>query len=336
MKAWLSACVPCLVLAGLVSAQSEQGNERESVRGPVTVRVRLEPERPRIGDALLLEIEAVAEPGVELLMPEFGEALGRFQIVDFVPFEEVDETGRSVARQRYRLQSFRSGPQRISPIAIEFVDRRPGERPAPEGADAYELLSEPLEFVVESGLEEGSALELRSAKGPLDPRGAGGALLWSLLGVLLLAAIAAPFAWRFWMAQRARFAQRSAFDVARAELDALLARGRPQREGDMDPFFVALSAIVRRYLEARFRLRSPELTTEEFLEAMSDSPDLTSAHQGLLQDFLRRADLVKFAHHVPDAASVEASIAAVERFLEDTRERSDAAEPGSAAVPAHG
>ena len=60
-------------------------------------------------------------------------------------------------------------------------------------------------------------------------------------------AAAAPFAWRFWLAERLRRRQRSAYEVARSELDALLYRGRPSAE-TMDAFYVDLSLIVRRYL----------------------------------------------------------------------------------------
>ena len=88
----------------------------------------------------------------------------------------------------------------------------------------------------------------------------------------------------------------------------------------MEPFYVELSAIVRRYLEDRFELRAPELTTEEFLEAVAASPDITSDHQQLLRSFLRQADLVKFAHTVPGEGAVEESLRSARRFLEETRE----------------
>jgi hypothetical protein len=101
----------------------------------------------------------------------------------------------------------------------------------------------------------------------------------------------------------------------------------------MDLFFVKLSGIVRRYLEARFGLRSPELTTEEFLEAMRDSPDLVRAHQEMLRRFLQRADLVKFAHRIPGATEVEESIAVAQRFLEETRESPATAEQTPSAPP---
>ena len=67
-------------------------------------------------------------------------------------------------------------------------------------------------------------------------------------------------------------------------------------------------------------LRSPELTTEEFLGEMGRSPDLARGHQQLLRAFLEQADLVKFAAHVPSGDDLSAQIQAAEAFLEETRE----------------
>ena len=182
--------------------------------------VALEPAAPRIGDALSFELEVVAEPDVELLMPEFGEALDRFPIVDFAPSEGIDDQGRTVAAQRYTLDTFRSGAQSVPPILIEFVDRRPGRDPAPEGEDAYELLTERLDFEVASLLPEGAALELDGrARGARPPGAARTPSLALRVGGARGRRCAAPFAYRAWQAQRARARQRSAYEIWRAALD---------------------------------------------------------------------------------------------------------------------
>ncbi|MFQ5655810.1 MAG: hypothetical protein ACE5GW_13905, partial [Planctomycetota bacterium] len=141
---------------------------------------------------------------------------------------------------------------------------------------------------------------------------------WVAAALAILAA-ASPFLLRAWSRWRRLARRRSAYEVARTRLDRLLARPLPGAE-DVAPFFVELSGIVRRYLENRFELRAPELTTEEFLEAASASPDLSAEHQPPLRDFLRVSDLVKFAHHVPDAEAIEGAIVTARRFLEETRE----------------
>jgi len=322
-RAVLFGAIAIFLLIGSRGASEPAGSpeslEGRVERGPVSVTLVLRPAAPVIGDVLELELEVRSEPDVEVLMPEFGEALGRFEIVDFAPSQRLDDEGRTLSRQRYRLQPSRSGAQSIPPLRVEFVDRRPGRDLAPAGEDAYEILTERLVLEVGRILEADAPLDLEQPHPDLGPRrtGLGPPWAWGLGGLALLVA-AAPFAWRAWQAGLARRRQRSAYEIARAALDALLAGGRPNA-ARMDAFYVELSLIVRSYLEDRFGLRSPELTTQEFLTEMGRSPDLARSHQQLLRGFLTQADLVKFAGLRPDAEAVGDSIASAERFLEETR-----------------
>ena len=279
--------------------------EKKSERGPVTAVLRLEPSHPVIGDRCTLSLSVTAEDGVEVLMPDFGQSLDRFTIREFVPRQHVGEDGRMIHEQRYVLEPPMSGRLTIPPLLIEFVDHRPGHKPAPEDEDAYELLTEPVTFDVQS-----------------DPLPAAGRRpwLWWAAGLLALGLVGA-LAWRQVAAARSRARRRSAFDVAASRLEALAARPRPATAEAIDAFFVELSSIVRRYLEDRFELRAPELTTEEFLQAAGRTPELTEAHRGFLRDFLRRADMVKFARFIPERNDIEAALRAARRFLHETRER---------------
>jgi len=325
----LAAALAALVAGAATAAVYEKTVEN----GPVRATLRIEPDAPRIGDPVVLTLEVSAEPDVELIMPEFGEALDRFSIVDFAPSEGVDDEGRSVATHRYTLQPSRSGTQTVPPLLIEFVDHRPGRAASPDDADAFELLTERASFEVAAVLPEDAPLELRPALGALPPLAGPGGPVWPwLLGAAALLAALLPFALRALARYRDRQRRESAYEVARAGLDALLYGPRPDASG-MDAFFVALSGVVRRYLEDRFGVRSPELTTDEFLEQLSDSPDLVRSHRELLQSFLRRADLVKFAHLDPGPEGVEQSIGDAQRFLEATRhtEVDAPAAPGLAA-----
>jgi len=292
--------------------------EQESRLGPVTAVVRLEPDDPVIGDAMTLSLEVLAEAEIEVLMPEFGEALERFGITDFAPRERLEPDGRTRFSQHYTLQSPRSGAHSLPAILIEFIDRRPGHDPAPEGLDAYELLTEPLAFDVGSVVLDDDDLKLSPPLGALPARDGVTSSTWLWLGGLLLTAFAL-IAFAVLKRLRSRAAARSSYELARIELDTLLAGPRPS--GDrIDEFFVELSGIMRRYLERRFQLRSPELTTERFLEVVSDSPDMSDAHRLLLRDFLSQSDLVKFAHLIPDPKSVDDAVDAVASFIEETRD----------------
>ncbi len=297
--------------------------EKSAERGPVSAVVSVEPESVRIGDAVTFTLEVTAKAGVELLMPAFGSSLERFEILQFVPRERVDDEGNTVATQTYELFAASSGTQSVPPVTVEFVDRRPGQRQAPEDEDAYELLTERLAFTVESVVPQSAGNALKAPLGGLEPLGTPlheKPANWFALGaLLLLGAIAA-----FWFLRRMRGdkQQQSAYAVALGRLTALEAKPRPQSDAAaMDGFFVELSGIVRRYVEDRFGLHAPELTTEEFLDVAAGSPDLTQAHRGFLQTFLRSADQVKFARHVPQTNDVEAALAAVRGFLQQTAEQ---------------
>jgi hypothetical protein len=302
----------------------------ESELGPVHVTISLEPEAPVIGDRLILVIEAIAEPEIEVLMPDFGDGLDRFEIVDFAPRESLDEDGKSVFRQRYSLKAPRSGQHIVPAILIEFVDRRPGHDPAPEDQDAYELLTDPIAFDVASVVPDVASAELSPPLGELSPLGSASGPIWPwLLAILLVLLSGAPFAYRAYISWRTGAERRSAYQIARDQLDELLAQPRPEADA-IDGFFVSLSQIVRSYLEMRFELRSPELTTERFLEVVSESPDLSDDHQSLLGEFLVTCDLVKFAHHIPSPESTSELVELARRFIEDTRNVDlEAAEAGA-------
>ena len=300
------------------AAPSAEIVEQRTQRGPVEAVVRIEPATVRIGDPVNLTIEVRAAAGVELLMPVFGAALERFTILEFVPREMVDPAGRTVSTQTYRLQAPASGTHSIPPVMVEFVDRRPGQRATPEDEDAFELLTERLGFTVTSVVPEGAGNDLKPRQGPLEPLTTQSARPWPWVtaGLAALAAIGVALWCLYRWRTRAR--QQSAYDVALSRLDSLVALTRPADRAAMDGFFVELSDIVRRYLEAQFALHAPEFTTEEFLDVAASSPDLTRNHRSFLQAFLRSADQVKFARHVPDSADVETALTAVRGFLQQT------------------
>lgn len=309
--------------------------EKTAELGPVRAVVRLQPAAPTIGDAVTLTLEVVAEDGIELSMPEFGQSLDRFTVREFVPKEGVDDQGRTLATQRYLLELPLSGPQAIPPLLIEFVDRRPGQKPAPEGEDAYELVTERIPFEVASVLPSEAGAELKPLRGAMAPLREPTRLWPWLLALAALAAAAAPYLWRRAAAARAEHKRRSAYEVARARLDALSQRTRPKEQDEIDAFFVELTALIRRYLEDRFEIRAPELTTEEFLQVASASPDIRETHQKFLQGFLRSADLVKFARFTPSPEDIAAALGAAAKFLDETAEvRAGDAASRAAAVAA--
>lgn len=318
----MKSLFPLILVLFLGVAWAADGDTlvKTSQRGPLQTRVTLSPVHPRLGDSLTLTLEVEGEKGVEIAMPEFGQSLGRFTIVDFVPGEKVDEkTGKTVAKHRYTLQPPMSGEQHIPPLIVGFIDHRPGNRPSPEGEDSYELLTERLDFTVESVIPDGAEADLKPPMGSLSALPSLGSD--EKIGVGLTVVILLLFAGAGVLAYRRnrikKIVQKTPFEIASFRLKRLQSQPWPTPE-EMDDFFVQLSDIIRHYLGDQFHIRAPEKTTQEFFDAASTSPDLTAEHRGFLFRFLEFSDQVKFARHQPTQQSVEQALSAAEDFLRKT------------------
>jgi hypothetical protein len=112
-----------------------------------------------------------------------------------------------------------------------------------------------------------------------------------IAGVLLLAL----GAYGFWRRLRRRRQPRVLlpFEVALQRLEEMRALMQPGRARE---FSIAVSDVVRRYIEERFGVTATHRTTEEFLHDLLDSSHAPlTRHRALLSEFLQACDLVKFA-----------------------------------------
>jgi hypothetical protein len=291
-------------------------------RGPVKVTVTVWPPKPTLTDPIYARLEIESPPGVQVDAPpqQIGEGLGRFRIVEIPKSTGRTASGGLFERQTYVLEAPSSGRHRIPPLRLEMVDGRPDQPEA--NRKPQEILTDEIPLEIGAVPAEQATATLRPAMGELDPDV--GKTSWlmilGLVSAVMVLASGSVLAIRAARGRRTLKAQRSAYDEAVAELRGLEARGAPSPEV-ADAWFVQLSAIIRRYLERRYLIRAPELTTEEFLQVATSRPELRAEHRKLLTLFLERCDRVKFAGYRPDADESIASLASARGFVEDTRLR---------------
>ena len=286
--------------------------------GPVKATVTVWPPKPALGESIYLRLDITAPPGISVDAP-FQEAgdqrMGRFKVLGF-----VRDTNPQRQQQTYTLEAPSSGKHRIPPLRLEMVDTR-GDA-GKQAGKPQEILTEEIPIDVAPVKAEAIDAKLRPAAGTLDPDVGG--LPWVLIIVLSGAAVALGvgsfFLWRMWRVRRRIAVKKSAYDEAIAKLVALEHRGAPTAE-QADAWFVELSAIVRSYLERRYEIRAPELTTEEFLQEAARAPELTAEQRTQLSQFLERCDRVKFAGYRPESSESIDTLAAARAFVEETRLR---------------
>lgn len=316
-----------LLIVAMLSTVSAEHVERETQNGPVKATVRVEPAAPLLGDPVTLTLTVEAEAGVTVEMPGFGEALGRFSIVGFTPRDERTADGGTRASQSYVLDPPMSGRQRIPPLRIEYLDGRPGQ----DASEVRELLTEELAIDVQSVVTDSELTsELRERRGPLSaelrPRPLTDYLLWVGAGTAIAIVALALVLWR---RGRAPIELVDPYGVADRRLRELEATGLPDAD-HADAWYVELSAIVRQYIENRYSIRAPELTTEEFLRAAREGSVLAPEHRDSLSAFLALCDRVKFAGLRPTPAESEEALRTARTFLDDTRPRADEEEAAPA------
>jgi len=298
--------------------------EKTVERGPVRMTVRISPKAPRLSDLMDMDITVEAEGGVEVKPPVFGKAVGDFLIRDYsekdapapvnTPPAQGGEGGAGGRRFHYQLEPAHSGKHLIHSVAVEFIDRRPGK----EGKSEPVLLeSEPLEIMVTSELGDQvpSLADLAPMHGP-EPLPPSPLWIWGLsLSALGLVSAGALLWYRRCHKTAAELeARKSPEEIANAEMRALLAQNLHGR-GEFKEFYVGLTGIVRRYIEATTGVRAPEQTTEEFLRDVREREVFPRERAAQFGQFLEAADLVKYAAQEPGARQVEEAIARAQEFV---------------------
>jgi hypothetical protein len=105
-------------------------------------------------------------------------------------------------------------------------------------------------------------------------------------------------------------------ELARERLAAARALMEPPRARE---FSQAVSEAVREYVEGRFGARAPRRTTDEFLREAARDPDSElGRHAPLLDAFLHRCDLVKFARSPLTRDEMEGLHGSAWRFVEES------------------
>ena len=277
-SAWVFACALLCAVPSLGSravAEEPPVHIDSDTSGPLQVTISVHPFEAQLGEPIRLTIEAQVEgdddetkPPRRLAWPDLAtllpDALGE-SVIEVGPHRRAGHLRTLTAE----IVMFDAGEFEFPPLTVALLDGPPGEEPPSVTLAAFKVY-------VESVLP---AVDAEEAPLPVGTRGAvdippealadeSTSWPWWVLGVLV-ALVAGVLLWR---------RNRKSADVqatitppppppherALQALQALLSRHLPE-QGDVEPYFVELSEILRRYVEDRFGLRAPEQTTEEFL-----------------------------------------------------------------------
>jgi len=275
-----------------------------------TVEVTLDAEIVNVGDPVKAIVTVTHPPDLEVVWPD-PPIVAPFELLDWQVQASTADENESHSRLELTVAAFELGDLSLPTFDIQVVD---------SGGAVVTLTTDTASVTVASiGRDAGG--DIRDIRGPLS-------IPFELLTLLpWLTGFAAMVALGYWLYRRNRrrakppgvkpiAPPRPAHLVALESLDALEVSGLLER-GEVKPYHIRLSDIIRVYIWSRFGIQAMERTTSEVLTELrrTDTPKTVATDFGQLLD---RCDLVKFAKFRPEAATCHELVPLSRRLVDLT------------------
>ncbi len=288
---------------------------------PPTVTASFSADSVLIGDRFSLEVTVDKDVMQVVALPDFRDGMiaPGIEIVGAAEPDTISLGGRKQRLvQRYDLTSFDAGTYECGRFPVLYGDKNIVDT----------LLSDsPLRITVGTlavDPDKEAPHDIKEPEeAPLLVSEFGG---WTVWGVVLAAVLAAAaiLARRMLRRRKAKKSAPVAADVAvppheRAIRDLEELHNRKLwQSGRVKQYYTALSDIMRRYLDGRYGIDAPEMTTDQIVGCVRKL-SVDAKRRNDLFAILRTADLVKFARHAPGDEENEDHYTAAYWFVEETK-----------------
>lgn len=301
-----------LVFANVLLAQSAEPEPRKVSQRGCTAEILPEQHSISILDTYRFQIRVEAPEGSTIRFPFLIERLeDDFRVVPWKFDKREKEDGKLTRIKYVAIEPNVSGRLTLPPLAIEITS---------SNGDVTKLRTPPLEFKVEPvSVDKVWEKDLEPPADPAKlPLPEWVKYLWFLLALPLV------FLAGFYLAKKLKGkTERKAppvppDELAWRELRHLIQLHKEEKIND-DTLLQGITDVLRRYIERRFQLRAPELTTEEFLERLPQAGPPLSDYMDQLQPYLDLCDMVKFAKRPASEADIQKGFELVKDFIDKTK-----------------
>ncbi len=308
-------------------------------RGPLRLTVEAEPKELTVGDMVRVRVVLEAPDEYEVQLPDAAA----FELLPArlaaTPEPRPGERG-TVWQREFVLDPAVSGKLEVPPLEVKYwrrADRsltvaarindaaqtQPVEQASlPDGHGPEQLivgrsLTVEVRSVLTAQDKPESPRDITATR--LPPKPPRPAWQWAVLVGGVVAGVCGLYfgyrAWRKWATRPPPPILPEVWALrALAELEAL--------DWDVPEHvragYYRLTEIVREYIERKFGLAAPEMTTEEFLRALSRRPQALPYDAYRLREFLEACDRVKYAAVQPGVEETRGVIVAARAFVNAT------------------
>ncbi len=286
----------------------------KEAKPPITIKAEVNKHSVAIGDKIKYTITVSCGKDIEVEFPDFGKSLENFAIKDFGSSRKAFFSKQTITSW-YLLDTYVTGESTIPKTAIKY--RQKGQTVWNEAEITEQKIT------VKSMLEKaGPSAGLRDIKNPVNlPQNFS---RYFIIAMLILAAVlilSAVFLLKTKNAQGLS-SLKPAHEIAYEQLEALKKKDLVG-QGKIKEFYIEISDITRHYIENRFNIKAPEMTTEEFFIKVKEHPQFQAGHKALLKEFLVFCDLVKFAKYSPSKQQIDSAFESAEKFIGQTKDKEE-------------
>lgn len=335
--------IAAILLFASTAAWSQQVPAPQPPPG-VEISIDAQPRTATVGDPIRIDLTVSLPQGFQAKLPELRDQVGDFSVLEpqAGPAAPMTTSGRG-ASVKAGSAAGSSGMRRASYVVALF---RPGSFEFPSlpiairdaSGKEYSAASPTVKIEIKSVLtgKDEKLKDLKKQAEIEDP-----ARWLYRLGIVLVLLTLAMLGWLLWRKRRKPVPPRTGlpgldpYALAEADLRDLINRGLIER-GFAKQFYVGISEIVKRVLEAGYQISTSEKTTSEIMEGLSQvSPHVpTGAEYARIESFLNGCDLVKFAKYLPSTPENDVTIQTAFAILETCRKRGGAQAAQAAAATA--
>jgi hypothetical protein len=300
-----------ILLSGYIYADGSAVTAESSA---ITAEAAFSKSEITIGEKVKYTLTITAPKDTKVVFPLIDPVItgAGFAIKDFGEEKPVKVSKNKIKiKYWYILDTYVTGSYNI-PVAVIDYTLSGGEKGRAETKDVF--------LEVKSVIKEGEKAEdIKDIKLPVDIKISYKKLILRGIAILLLISAGGFLFWYLKYKRTAKSAEvplpahvialRDLIDAKKMSLNT---------EEAVKEYYVRVSGIVRHYIEDRFGFKAPEMTTEEFLNGLTGKEILNKIHKGLLRDFLRHCDMVKFAKYGPTSEEAEGIYLTAKKFIEET------------------
>lgn len=268
-----------------------------------------------LGDQVKVQVEFFQPMNIKASWPIPQQQLNGLEVISESPIDTLKQGDRLLLKQQLLVTAFDSGDFKFPALTWAYYHKN--------DTTGYQVQSNPA-FLHFKRLAVDTTGNIKAIKEPLKvPLTFLDILPWLLIVLVVL--IVAYIIYRYFFKNRGKPQQprmkieppRPAHLMALEKLK-LLEEQRLWQSGEEKLYYIALSNIIRNYLERRYHIFALENTTPDLLRDVKQLHLRKPAYEKL-ELLLERSDLVKFAKFHPLPEENQRSLELAYEFVDETK-----------------